>query len=129
MNNFPTSCTEDFIFAKNFGEHRLLLKNPSDLFYQICNIHYDVFSSLFEGLMDFPRIGKYIIDECVNMTNMSHPTWFDKTHQCYEHRMTLLKKLIVILTRKKCKWILNEELEMQRGKSLPMKRKLKILKE
>lgn len=121
--------TEDLIYARNFSKDKLCLKNPSDKFFEICNIFYETFANNFEKYAHRKELCKFIIEKCVKETTEKYPDWFNDGHICYTHRMEILKTLITILTRKKTRWLYQENYTLTKPtKHEPAAKKLNIMR-
>lgn len=123
--------TEPLIYARNFSENVLHLKNPTDMFFNISNVHYRVFAERFAKNAHLTDICKSIMNDCIMETNKHFPEWFAATHNCHSHRISILNNLVVILLRKKARWLLNDTLTTAKyelkEKQGPAARKMRIL--
>lgn len=100
--------SEHLIFAKNYSKKSDFgnLFAPTDHFFNICNIHFEIFKEIFDGKKEITNIKKFIIEKCIEATKMSarYEDWFNEENPCFQHRKDFLDFSILVLLRKHCKW-------------------------
>lgn len=105
--------SEHLIFAKNYSKESSFgnLRAPTDLFFNICNIHFGIFKEIFDTKKEIRNIKKYIIEKCIEATkiNAKYENWFNKEDPCFQHRKEFLDFGILVLLRKHCKWAIHKK--------------------
>lgn len=103
--------SELLIFHKNYyvGSDFGSLIPPSDLFYQICHLHVEIFSKVFKSHPESTGICQLIVKLCIDETNKHDifKDWFEEGN-CLHHREAALNILIKVLIYKNCQWLNNK---------------------
>jgi len=122
--------SERFIFFKNYSKSSDFgsLNAPTDYFFELCQIHINIFNRIINTRPEMKNIKNHMIEECVEKTNRSSKfsTWFSNQNPCLQHHLHILNYMLTILLRKNCLWGTEQIRSSDETKS---RRKLKIHKE
>lgn len=103
--------SESLIFHKNFSQNSDFgsLYNPSEICFDVFNLHFDIFKRIFDKSPEIKNIKKTIESKCVSETESVFKNWFLEENICTEHRMKLMNYAILVLVRKHCAFRINCE--------------------
>lgn len=99
------------------------LQQPSTIFYSICCLQIAHFKENFSKNYFIKNIKKSFVQNVIKLTNKTFPDWFQISHECYSHRVELLKFVLLVLIRKNCKWILAESTNKKKDRKFAKKLK------
>lgn len=90
------------IFYKSYNYQKQgVLNCPTEMCYGICQEQIIIFERIFKNYFHEKHILKVIQEKCIIATNISHPNWYN---QCAEHKIKILKFMLLVLIRKHCQW-------------------------
>lgn len=104
-----------FIRNKNYRKDGVGgLQQPSPQFFEVCCFQVQYFKSHFKKAFFIKKLKQYFTKKIIAETNAKYPEWFAKEGQCYEHRVSILDFLLLVLIRKNSKWLLEEKMICKR---------------
>lgn len=127
-----TCNTESLIYFKNYcGDTDFgRLNAPSDLFYDICYFHLQIFKNIIGSTPELKCLKETIVNLCISETKKHFEChkWFCPENPCYDHHIKILDSFILTLIKKYCIWKSRDFITLDKEeKNIKKRQKLNIL--
>ena len=100
--NEPENVTEKYIQMREYSHSDaeapvvIYLIRPTEDFASVVNCQLEAFDKIYSKFWHRENLLMHLLENVEAYTRQKFPAWFDQENNCYEHRLNMLKFLLLV---------------------------------